>query len=68
MFTGVATKIHLVFENQNLLNRDKADFELFFEMFEFSIGDVVQYHVGIDFEVGENELVLVDEADCFIFE
>jgi hypothetical protein len=50
------------------LDRDKDDFELFFLMFGYTIGEEVQYHVGLDFVVEETELILVDEADCFIFE
>ena len=33
----------------------------------YTEGVEVEYHVGINFEVKQGELVIIDEADCFIF-
>jgi hypothetical protein len=58
--------VHLVFENEHLLKRDQADFINLFE--DCGFADKVEYHVGIDFAPGEHEIIIIDEADCFIFE
>lgn len=34
----------------------------------FSFENKVEYHIGVDFEVKSNELIIVDEADTLIFE
>jgi hypothetical protein len=56
----------MVFENEYLMKRDRDDFYPLFDM--YGLADRLEYHVGINFAVNENEVVLVDEADCFIFE
>jgi hypothetical protein len=56
----------MVFENDYLLQRDKADFAELFDNYGFT--EKIDYRVGINFQPGANELVIVDEADCFIFE
>jgi preprotein translocase subunit SecA len=59
-------KVHLVFENQYLMERDRADFYSMFEMCD--LAEKIEYHVGIDFRPAEKEVVIVDEADCFVFD
>jgi hypothetical protein len=49
------------------LERDRQDFELFWLLLGYEEGQEVEYRVGIDFEAKEGELVIIDEADCFIF-
>jgi len=59
-------KIHIVFENEHLKNRDLADFEEVWTLLRCA--DKVHYHVGIDFKVEENELIIIDESDTLMFE
>jgi hypothetical protein len=56
----------MVFENQYLLERDKADFYALFEM--CALAEKIEYHVGIDFKPVEKEVIIIDEADCFILD
>lgn len=58
-------KVHLVFENAHLLKRDKEDFDSFWLILGYS-EEQIEYHVGIDFECSEGDLILVDEADTFM--
>jgi hypothetical protein len=34
----------------------------------FDISEKVEYHIGCDFEPKVGELIIVDEADTFIFD
>lgn len=61
------TKVHLVFENEHLLSRDKRDFESYWDLLMYG-DDKVQYHVGIDFKPGATELIIIDEADIFMLD
>lgn len=58
-------KVHMVYLNHHLCERDKADSSQMFELFSFE--DKVKYHIGCDFEPKTNELIIIDEADAFIF-
>lgn len=60
------SKVHMVFENKHLLERDQKDFETYWQLLSYD-DDMIQYHIGIDFKVGPNELVIIDEADALIF-
>jgi hypothetical protein len=57
----------MVFPNEELKERDKADFENLF-LFVTEGDDMVSYHVGIDFKPIDNAVIIVDEADYFMFE
>ena len=60
------TKVHMVFDNGHLLNRDRVDFEDYWLLLSYC-DDRIEYHTGFDFKVGLNELVIVDEADALMF-
>ena len=60
------TKVHIVFDNGHLLNRDRVDFEDYWLLLSYC-DDRIEYHTGFDFKVGLNELVIVDEADALMF-
>jgi hypothetical protein len=62
-----STKVHLVYENTHLMERDKANFELLWLFLDFNDGIDFEYHVGIDFKPASGDLIIIDEADCFIF-
>ena len=49
------------------MDRDRQDFELLWLFLGYTEGAEVEYHVGINFEVKAGELLIIDEADCFIF-
>ena len=59
------TKVHLTFENDHLLQRDRRDFDDLWLL--LNIGeDKVEYHVGCGYKPAVGELVIVDEADTFM--
>jgi len=45
--TGMFQKVHMVFDNKHLMERDRKDFEDLWSLTKCH--DKVQYHVGIDF-------------------
>ena len=49
------------------MDRDRKDFKLLWLFLGYTDGIEVEYHVGIEFEVKAGELLIIDEADCFIF-
>lgn len=49
------------------MKRDQADFENLFLFVTEGNMDMVQYHVGIEFVPEDNALIVVDEADYFMF-
>ena len=68
--TTMVDRVHLIFDNEQLMMRDKADFEDLWILLGFdaeSADAVVQYHVGYGFEVKQNELLVFDEVDAFMF-
>ena len=60
------TKVHLVFDNEHLMKRDRDEFECYWLLFDFDESRI-QYHVGHDFQVGPHELVIIDESDALMF-
>lgn len=58
--------VHLVFENEHLLNRDKADFESLFIL--LNCHSKVHYHVGCSFVANEGEIIIADESDTLMFD
>lgn len=64
--TGMFQKVHLVFDNKHLMERDKSDFEDLWNL--AGCQDKVEYHVGLDFNPEDNSLILVDESDRLMFE
>jgi hypothetical protein len=57
-------RVHMVFLNNYLMERDQRAFSFYWNYLK----DRVQFHVGLDsFEPKENEVVIVDEADYFIY-
>lgn len=68
--TNMVEKVHLIFDNEQLMMRDKDDFEYLWALLGFdadSEAAVVQYHVGFGFEVGQNDLLIFDEIDAQMF-
>lgn len=64
--TGIVAKVHLVFINEVLMRKDKADFE---DLWTLSgLQEAVVYHKDLHFEVESRELVIFDEADEYIYE
>jgi len=64
--TGMFKKVHMVFDNKHLMQRDKQDFEDLWRLTQSE--NKVEYHVELDFEPEENSLILVDESDRLMFE
>ena len=64
--TGMFKKVHMVFDNKPLMQRDKQDFEDLWRLAQSQ--SKVEYHTGLDFEPEENSLILVDESDRLMFE
>ncbi|CDW79640.1 UNKNOWN [Stylonychia lemnae] len=67
LLCGSVTRIHMVFPNEELKERDRADFQNLF-LFQTEGEDMISYHVGIDFIQIDNSLIIVDEANYFMFE
>ena len=59
------TKVHIAFDNKALMERDLKDFESLWIL--LNCKDKVEYHIGLDFVTGENELIIVDESDTVSF-
>jgi hypothetical protein len=68
LLSGQSEMIHMVFPNEHLMKRDKAEFELLLTL--SSMGeDKVKYRVGIeDFKPVDNALIIVDEIDIFLLD
>lgn len=59
-------RVHFVYSNKHLQTRDERDFE---DMWEFiEVKPKILYHVGYDFDTEQGDLVIIDEADTFMFE
>ena len=59
------SKVHLVFTNQRLMQKDKSDFA---EVFAIAgLTEQVNYHVGIGFKVCDDELLILDEGDEHLY-
>lgn len=68
LLTGKAQKIHIVFPNSALMNRDKKDYASYFTTVDPPLTDKVVYHSDLNFSAGAKDVVIIDEADYFIFE
>ena len=64
--TDLAQKVHLVFTNAVLMNKDKVDFEALWTL--SSLKEKVAYHDDIAFTAEEGELIIFDEADEYIYD
>lgn len=66
----VYERVHLVFSSKYLMERDRKEFEELWMLVGMSTDDgegQVQYHLGLDFECDSKSLVIIDEADIFMF-
>lgn len=54
-----------MFENWQLLERDREAFEKYWRL--NALQEQIVYHVGLDFAVGAKDTLIFDEADEFIF-
>ena len=59
--------VHIVTPTLALSRRDESDFRLFFLRGVKNSGKV-EYHTDLRFKPKQGELVLVDEADLFMYE
>ena len=55
----------MVYTNQVLMEKDQADFKEFWT--KTNLQEQVIYHKNIDFQVEEEQLVIFDEADEYIY-
>jgi hypothetical protein len=58
-------KVHLVYANQYLLDRDRNEFAKYWTV--DYLKDRVAYHVGIEFGHNDNEVIIFDEVDSLMF-
>ena len=58
-------KIHLVFPNKMLLEKDQEDFSDLWTLMQMERR--VEYHSDIAFKPTHSELVILDEGDFFVF-
>lgn len=65
LLTGSTTKVHMVFDSEYLLKRDKTWFSAWWIF--YALEHCIEYHVGFDFKCQPGEIFLVDEADELIF-
>lgn len=63
--TGMFESVHISFENEALLTRDKSDFESLWILLDCT--DKIHYHVGCDFQTTVSDLVIIDESDTATF-
>ena len=63
--TGVAERVHMVYTNRILKEKDQDDFKQLWSISEHV--DAVAYHEDIEFSIGNGELVIFDEADEYIY-
>lgn len=65
MSIGFVSKVYFVFENDYLKKRDTDEFDNYWVL--LNCQDKISYHVDIDFVPSPGSLVIIDEADVFIF-
>jgi hypothetical protein len=64
-----ATKVHFLYENSHLMKRDERDFDRYWQYNSSIFDDRVFYHFKLsdfadeEWNLGENDLLIVDEAD-----
>jgi hypothetical protein len=66
LLTEFSPSVHVVFPDEHLMNRDKVDFEALWAL--IGCTSKVHHHVGIRFERNPQDLLVIDEADYFIFD
>lgn len=66
LLVTATTKVHLVFDSQYLMLRDKKHFASWWLL--LGKQNAIEYHVGMDFVCQQGEIILVDEADELIFD
>ena len=59
-------RVHLVFSNDLLKQKDMLAFANLFLLAD--IQEKVQYQVGLDFEMGSEDVLVIDESDIWIYE
>ena len=59
-------RVHLVFSNELLKEKDKQAFENLYLL--ANVEDQVEYQVGLDFEMGTEDVLVIDEGDVWIYE
>lgn len=59
-------QIHIVFPTQYLMDRDKNQCEKLWKFGE--LHKRVKYHVGIEFQKHEQDLLIFDESDVLLFD
>jgi hypothetical protein len=64
--TNFATEIHIVYPDEHLMERDRADFGKL--LLIAKCVDKVHFHVGMSFDFGRKALLIFDEADTFMFD
>ncbi|TNV74326.1 hypothetical protein FGO68_gene416 [Halteria grandinella] len=57
----VFKKVHMIYDNKHLMERDKADFEDLWWLGECQ--DMVEHHKLCGFQPQDNSLILIDESD-----
>src|SRR5687768_5916964 len=65
LITQSASKVHLVYDSQHLMQRDQKQFAQWWVIFKLECA--VEYHIGTNFAYQPGEILLIDEADEFIF-
>ena len=63
--TEEAEKVHMIYTNKVLMEKDLNDFKQLWTISKNS--DAVVYHEDIEFTVGDGELVIIDEAEEYIY-
>ncbi len=65
LLSGLVLKVHMVFANTRLMDRDKAEFHQFWLL--SGVSEKVFYQVGTGFSCESGDLLVVDESDFLIF-
>ena len=60
-----AAKIHFLFDCKQLMERDQKTFALYWENYDYKYR--VEFHYKLDFKVNNGDILLIDEADVFMF-
>lgn len=68
LMMGRAKKVHLVYPNAALMKRDKHDYADYFNTQTPKLTEAVLYHSELNFQTTKDDIVIIDEADFFIFE
>ena len=63
LLTNATTKVHIVFDFEHFMKRDKREFSSWWQMNGIAN---VEYHTGLDFDLKATDVILIDEADQVI--